>query len=163
MPTEGLHLMVTVPVPKSSDSEELLRGREYLRLLRKSLVRIRDLTSDLIEPHGLTGPQMLCLLWIRDCAGITQVELAAELDSDPNTVSAMVRRLIAKGFVVREKHPTDGRALSVSLTETGRTLVEEALPDVDRLSLHLFDLMRNVNENEVVPWLEAVSQLRTVP
>lgn len=155
--------MVTVPIPMSTDSEELLRGREYLRLLRKSLVRIRDLTSDLIEPHGLTGPQMLCLLWIRDCAGITQVELATELDSDPNTVSAMVRRLIAKGFIVREKHPTDGRALSVSLTEKGRALVEEALSDVDRLSLHLFDLMRTVNEKEVMPWLQAVSQLRTVP
>jgi DNA-binding MarR family transcriptional regulator len=155
--------MVTVPIPSSEDSEELLRGREYLRLLRKSLIRIKDVTSDLIEPHGLTGPQMLCLLWIRDSVGLTQVELAAELDSDPNTVSAMIRRMIAKGFIMREKHPTDGRAHRVSVTKKGRALLDEAQPDVDRLSLHLFELMKTFDENEIVPWLEAISQIRSVP
>ena len=155
--------MTIVPKPKAGDPVELLRGRDYLRVLRRSMVRVRELTSDLIEPHGLTGPQMLALLWIRDCEDLTQVELAAELDSDPNTVSAMVRRLIAKELVAREKHRTDGRAVRLSVTEKGRALVEKALPDVDRLSRHLFALMPPADEAAVLSWLEAVIRTRQVP
>lgn len=155
--------MVTVPKPKADDPADLLRGRDYLRILRRCLVRVRTLTSDLIEPHGLTGPQMLALLWIRDCEGLTQVELAAELDSDPNTVSAMTRRLITKELIVREQHHTDGRAVRLSLTEKGFALVEAALPDVDRLSRHLFALMPPADEAAVLSWLEGVIGTRQVP
>ena len=155
--------MVPVPKPRPGDSAELLRGREYLRLLRRTLIRVRALTSELIEPHGLTGPQMLALLWISETEGLTQIELAAELDSDPNTVSAMMRRMIAKGLIVRERSLTDGRAVQLSVTEQGRAMVDEALPDVDRLSRHLFDLMPPGGEAAVTSWLDAVIKTREVP
>ena len=155
--------MAVVPTPRPGDSDELLRGREYLRTLRKALVRVRDLTSDLIEPHGLTGPQMLALLWIRDCEGLTQAELASELDSDPNTVSSMLRRMVAKGLVVRARDPDDTRAFRLSPTERGRALMEEAQTDVDRLSLHLFRLMDDRQDEAVMAWLTSVARTRHLP
>ena len=156
--------MVIIPKPKSGDPKELTRGREYLRVLRKTLVRIRSLTGGLIEPHGLTGPQMLALLWIRDCEGLTQAELAIELDSDPNTVSAMIRRMMEKGLVERGKHPAQGgRALMLTVTTKGRSLVEAAQPDIDRLSLLLFKIMQGFDEREIITWLEAVNGIREIP
>lgn len=106
-----------VPASKPDDSAALAEGREHLRLLRRSLVRIRALTAELVEPHGLTAPQFLALLWIRDSEGLTQVALSEELDSDQNTVSAMMRRLEEKGLVVRERHAGDGRAVVLRVTD----------------------------------------------
>ncbi|MEG3143181.1 MarR family transcriptional regulator [Sphingomonas sp. RT2P30] len=134
-------------------------GRTYLRLLRRTLLRIDRLSGDLIGPHGLTNQQFLALFLIRDQEGLTQVELTAQLDSDQNTVSAMVRRLASRGLVMREPHPSDGRAVRLIATAAGSDCVKHALPDVDRLSLKLAALMPAKHEKAIVGWLEKVASL----
>lgn len=141
----------------------LAKGRQYLRLLRRSLIRLRAITSDLIEPHGLTSQQFLALLTIHGKDGITQVELATELDSDGNTVSAMIGRLDKRRLLDRRKHEKDGRASRLHLTQAGRDLVDETLPDIDRLSLHLADIVAPEDVPAIERLLTAVSTLRTVP
>lgn len=137
-------------------------GRTYLRLLRRSLLRIERLSAGLIEPHGLTSAQFLAMLLIRDNEGLTQAELTVELDSDQNTVSAVVRRLATRGLVTREPHPTDRRAVRLVVTAEGAALVDESLPDVDRLSLKLAALMPRAHEKAIVGWLEKVANLETL-
>jgi DNA-binding MarR family transcriptional regulator len=41
------------------------------------------------------------------------------MPSDPSTVRAMLVLLEERGFVSRNTHPTDGRARTVALTESG--------------------------------------------
>lgn len=137
-------------------------GRTYLRLLRRTFLRIDRVSSALIMPHGLTNMQFLALFLIRENANLSQVELTAELDSDQNTVSAMVRRLAASGFVTREPHPTDRRAVRLVATPAGVACVEQALRDVDRLSLKLVALMPVEHETAIVDWLETVASLHEV-
>lgn len=138
---------------------QLARGRAYLRQLRRSLLRLDRLSSALIEPHALTSRQMLALMRIRDEEGLTQAQLTTELDSDQNTVSALMRRLAGRGLVVRRRHPTDRRAVHLQVTDEGAALVAETLPDVDRLSLRLAALMPPEHEAAIMDWLEAVAQL----
>ncbi|ORE92883.1 MarR family winged helix-turn-helix transcriptional regulator [Acuticoccus yangtzensis] len=59
----------------------------------------------------------------------TMSALAAELGVQPPTVTKMVTRLAAGGFVLRQTSEVDGRLARVSLTETGRAL----LGDIDKL------------------------------
>lgn len=139
--------------------QRLELGRTYLRLLRRTLLRIDRLSGGLIGPHGLTNQQFLALFLIRDQEGLTQVELTAQLDSDQNTVSAMVRRLASRGLVSREPHPTDRRAIRLVATTEGSHCVAQALPDVDRLSLKLAALMPAKHEQAIVGWLEQVASL----
>ena len=61
---------------------------------------------------------LLSLLAEQD--GVTQQELVQRASSDPNTVRAMLVALEEKGFVTRKRHPTDGRAWSVTLSAKGR-------------------------------------------
>ena len=137
-------------------------GRNYLRLLRRTLLRIDRLSGGLIGPHGLTNQQFLALFLIRDQEGLTQVELTTQLDSDQNTVSAMVRRLASRGLVTREPHPTDRRAIRLIATAEGSQCVEHALPDIDRLSLKLAALMPAKHEKVIVGWLEKVASLEVL-
>ena len=50
----------------------------------------------------------------------------------PTSVTNTVDRLEASGHVRREPHPTDGRAVLVVLTDSGRALSEEATAALNR-------------------------------
>jgi DNA-binding MarR family transcriptional regulator len=52
--------------------------------------------------------------------------LAARMPSDPSTVRAMLVLLERRGLVSRNTHPTDGRARTVALTESGRRKFRQA-------------------------------------
>jgi len=52
----------------------------------------------------------------------TQRALADAMKVTPRNVTGLVDGLVATGFVTREPHPTDRRAIHVSLTEHGRSI-----------------------------------------
>jgi DNA-binding MarR family transcriptional regulator len=80
-----------------------------------------------LEPLGLTHPQYLVMLalWEREPRRVG--DLAGALQLDPGTLSPLLKRLEAAGYVRRERDPQDERALAVVLTEEGRALREDAL------------------------------------
>jgi DNA-binding MarR family transcriptional regulator len=51
--------------------------------------------------------------------GLTQNQLAARLRLEKSTVSRLAGQLAARGWIEREPHPTDGRAVRLHLTERG--------------------------------------------
>jgi DNA-binding MarR family transcriptional regulator len=48
----------------------------------------------------------------------------------PTSVTSIVRRLEASGFVVRRPSPSDGRAVLAEITDEGRAVVERATADL---------------------------------
>ena len=85
----------------------------------------RELRAELarrLAPIGLHPgqEQLLGLLWDDD--GRSQAQLAEELGIEPPTVTRMVHRLEANGFVARHPHPTDRRSVQVWLTDHGREI-----------------------------------------
>jgi DNA-binding MarR family transcriptional regulator len=80
----------------------------------------------LLEPLGLTYPQYLVLivLWERD--GRTLKEIGARLHLDSGTLTPLLKRLEAAGFVRRRRDVADERQLRVELTEKGRATQGEA-------------------------------------
>lgn len=78
------------------------------------------------------------LLWIvRRRDGIRQNELAEELYTDPNTVTAMLARLEKRGLIRREVCSEDGRARRVSLSAAGRRLVASLSKDWEPVRVKL--------------------------
>jgi DNA-binding MarR family transcriptional regulator len=82
--------------------------------------------KSLLEPLGLTYPQYLVLLvlWERD--GIMVKEIGRQLNLDSGTLTGVLKRLEALGYVSRKRSATDERQLRVELTARGR----EIRPDV---------------------------------
>jgi MarR family transcriptional regulator, organic hydroperoxide resistance regulator len=54
-----------------------------------------------------------------------QRRLAAAADVEPPTMTVMLRKLEAEGFIERRPSPTDARAVLVDLTANGRALIPE--------------------------------------
>ena len=143
--------------------EDLAIGRDYLRMLRKSYVRLRTITSDLTAPYGITTTQFLTLLTISNNSGISQAALCLELDSDPNTVSQMIRRLEIRKLVARKRHPSDGRAVRLFITPGGNSVVNQVLPEIDRVSLRLHALLPKEGKEVIAEWLQALTSIRDLP
>jgi MarR family transcriptional regulator, transcriptional regulator for hemolysin len=91
--------------------------------IRRAHLSMQRYADALFSPRKITQDQcsLLWIVWRRE--GIRQNELAEELFTDPNTVTAMVVRLEKRGLIRREVCSEDGRARRVSLTPAGRRLV----------------------------------------
>jgi DNA-binding MarR family transcriptional regulator len=75
-----------------------------------------------LEPVGLTHPQYLVMLALWEREPLSVRELADLLSLEPGTVSPLIKRLEALGYVARERSRADERVLEVRLTAAGREL-----------------------------------------
>jgi MarR family transcriptional regulator, organic hydroperoxide resistance regulator len=98
----------------------------------------------LLEPLGLTHPQYLVMLALWQRSPRTVRDLGTALQLEPATLSPLLKRLEAIGYVSRTRNAHDERALDISLTDAGRALRAQALdipPQVvSRLGMSLAEL-----------------------
>ena len=80
----------------------------------------------LLEPMGLTHPQYLVMLALWQYAPVSVRRLSELLQLDPGTLSPLLKRLEAIGYLRRERNREDERALAITLTAAGRALRAEA-------------------------------------
>src|SRR5579884_207618 len=127
--------MAAVAVPTTDDLDDgdlndidlLALDRQVCFGLAVAARSVIALYRPLLEPMGLTHPQYLVMLalWERDPR--SGRELAGLLQLDPGTLTPLLKRLEAAGYVHRRRDPADERALAVTLTPAGRALRERAL------------------------------------
>ncbi|GAA4964068.1 MarR family winged helix-turn-helix transcriptional regulator [Actinoplanes utahensis] len=100
----------------------------------------------LLEPMGLTHPQYLVMLALWQHAPLSVRRLSELLQLDPGTLSPLLKRLEAIGYLVRERDKADERSLAITLTDRGRALRAEAerIPPavVARLGMPIEELRR---------------------
>ena len=75
-----------------------------------------------LEPVGLTHPQYLVMLALWEHGPLSVRRLSDLLALEPATVSPLLKRLEALGYVTRERSTRDERVLEVALTDAGREL-----------------------------------------
>jgi DNA-binding MarR family transcriptional regulator len=76
----------------------------------------------LLDELGLTYPQYLVMLVLWE-EGPTPVKgLAEALQLDYGTLSPLLKRLAAAGFIERRRRSDDERSVEISLTDAGRAL-----------------------------------------
>lgn len=102
------------------------------------------LYKPVLEPLGLTHPKYLVMLALWEHEPLSARELARLLQLDPATLTPLLKRLEAIGYLTRARNPDDERALSVALTAEGRALRSRALkvPEavVARLGMEVAEL-----------------------
>ena len=111
----------------SLSADELLKLDNQLcfAVYSASLAMTR-LYKPLLEKLGLTYPQYLVLLvlWERD--GLTVSELGERLSLDSGTLTPLLKRLAASGYVARVRDTADERRVHITLTAAGRKLKTRA-------------------------------------
>lgn len=87
----------------------------------------------LLDELHLTYPQYLALLVLWEDGPCTVGHLGSRLHLDSGTLSPLLKRLEAIGYVRRERSATDERRVQVTLTAAGHALEERAACLPERL------------------------------
>ena len=80
-----------------------------------------------LDALGLTYPQYLAIIALWEQDQQTVKALSEKLFLEPSTVTPMLKRLEAMGYVRRERDKEDERNVRISLTDAGRALREKGL------------------------------------
>ena len=82
--------------------------------------------TPLLEDLGLTYTQYICMMALWEQDAVTVASLGARVHLDSGTLTPLLKKLEARGLVIRERSAEDERCLTVRLTPAGRALREEA-------------------------------------
>lgn len=95
--------------------------------------------KDLLEPFGLTytGYITLLALWEEDLQ--TVKALGEKLYLDSGTLTPVLKKLEASGFVERKRNKEDERSVTISLTEKGKQTQQRAVSIPRSLGCSLTD------------------------
>jgi DNA-binding MarR family transcriptional regulator len=91
---------------------------DLARLLRRNLDRR-------LQSLGLTQAQWRAIVHLSRNEGMTQIALADSLEVQAITLTRLVDRMEAAGWVERRSHPLDRRAVQLFLTEKSAPILAE--------------------------------------
>ena len=112
--------------PASTMIEAQRLDRQLCFALYSTSLAMTKLYKPLLAPLGLTYPQYLALLvlWETDSIGVN--DLGERLFLDSGTLTPLLKRMQAAGWVERERDQADERRVIVTLTPAGRALRRRA-------------------------------------
>jgi DNA-binding MarR family transcriptional regulator len=118
--------------------------REVLNSLRRIVRSLRVASRTAEQRVGLSGAQLFVLQCLARQSPCSVNELASRTATDQSSVSVVVSRLVTAGHVRRAVSKTDRRRVELTLTRSGRELLEAA-PEVaqDRLLFALEQLKKD--------------------
>jgi DNA-binding MarR family transcriptional regulator len=87
---------------------------------------VTQLYRPMLEELGLTYPQYLVMLLLWERGEMTVRQLGEVLQLDYGTLSPLLKRLAAAGWLERSRHTDDERLVHITLTEAGRELESRA-------------------------------------
>ncbi|EKF17816.1 MarR family winged helix-turn-helix transcriptional regulator [Nitratireductor pacificus] len=141
-----------MPAGRSADAYDLQEQVGFI--LRKA--NQRHLAIFAARISDLTTPQFAALAKLNEVGPTSQNQLGQMVAMDAATIKGVIDRLKARGLVVAEPHGRDRRRLVVSLSGTGRELVEALLPEALEVSE---ETLAPLTQRETATFLRLLSKL----
>ncbi|MEO1344883.1 MAG: MarR family transcriptional regulator [Pseudomonadota bacterium] len=85
---------------------------------------------NLSDKFGITRPEFVILYCLRHMPGLVAQDICRVTGQPKNSISRAVSDLLKKGYVQRSIDPEDKRAKPLTLTEAGRTILDNLSPIV---------------------------------
>ena len=131
------------------NDSKTVTSTSFVHQLRRTLDEANRFLIDALKKTGLSSlaPSHGDILQaLFKAERVTMQELAQDINRDPSTVTALVKKLNTLGYTQTRKCPTDQRVTEVMLTKAGQGLKAE----MDSISASLIETqMRGLTEEEV--------------
>jgi MarR family transcriptional regulator, transcriptional regulator for hemolysin len=121
------------------------------RLLRRNFNRR-------VQSLGLTQTQWRAIAILSRDPGMTQVALAETLEIQPITLTRLIDRMEAAGWVERRSHPADRRAMQLYLTAKSEPVLEEMYARAAETIAEAFAGMTAAAEKQLLTSLQRMKQ-----
>lgn len=97
-------------------------------LLARAGARMGNAFARALKPYDLSLSEWRVCASLRHAPRQTLSELAAHASADLSALSRIVDRLVDRGLAIRARCDSDGRAIRISLTASGRALTAKIVP-----------------------------------
>ena len=111
-----------MPTSHVKSNPELLLDNQLCFALYSASLAMTKLYKPLLEALGLTYPQYLVMLVLWEHDDITVSALGERLSLDSGTLTPLLKRMEAAGWLVRQRSAEDERRVQVSLSAAGHAL-----------------------------------------
>ena len=111
---------------RSKISDMLLLDNQLCFALYSTSLAMTKLYKPLLDELGLTYPQYLVMLVLWEHDGLMVSEIGDKLYLDSGTLTPLLKRLEASGYVSRLRDIDDERRVRITLTTLGRQLKSRA-------------------------------------
>ncbi|MCB5202445.1 MarR family transcriptional regulator [Neorhizobium sp. T786] len=129
---------------------------EFLEALTNASRKIRTAFNQRVTAHGLTYPRARALLRLSKKPGMTQSELACELELEQATMVRILDRMEEHGLVERQPDPKDRRAKLIVLTPRGTE--QAALVTSIGHSMRL-EIFADINSEDIAAGIQLLNKL----
>lgn len=102
------------------------QSRDVLDAIRRLVQVIRRSAQAAERRVGLSAAQLFVLRKLAEVQMLSVGELALRTATSQSSVSEVVQRLVTAGLVLRQRSARDGRSVELTLSDSGRALVEKA-------------------------------------
>ncbi|NJM35591.1 MAG: winged helix-turn-helix transcriptional regulator [Rhodomicrobium sp.] len=116
--------------PKKSASPPPFDG-SVTHLIHRAEQRAGEIFARLAPGNLITPRQFAILMAIETDPGISQTGLVDKTGIDRSTLADIVRRMLDKGLVQRERTAEDARAYAVKLTRKGANMLKKMRPHAE--------------------------------
>ncbi|GAP55311.1 MarR family winged helix-turn-helix transcriptional regulator [Arthrobacter sp. 92] len=114
------------PAAPEEYDEDLLLEHQLCFALTVASRSVVGAYKPVLDKLGLTHPQYLVMLCLWESSPRTVREISDALAQEPATISPLLRRLEAAGYITRGRAAGNERALAVELTPSGVALRRRA-------------------------------------
>lgn len=117
---------------------------DLVRLLRMTYhvqKRMKDLSNAVLRKYDLVDASymVLAVLYGSENETSTASTLGEACMEKPANLTRVCNDLESQGLITRGNRPGDRRCVMISLTDTGRTLIEQVLPEVWERTTKAYD------------------------
>ena len=131
----------TTSVKRLTTAEVIAQRVDPLFLVWLVARSTEDLMDSVLRPAGVTGDEFALYSVLAASPGITPSELSRWMAAPPTSVSSYVKRLEARGHVVRKPHQSDRRSYRIHLTAAGRRTHQAAASLFGPVRAHVIDAL----------------------
>jgi len=136
--------------------------KEIIYQIRR-LIQAKELyTKELTKKYQVSASQLNCLLALYEQGPLPLSQIATHIMVKSSTVTGIIDRLEQKGLVTRSRTSPDRRVITVELTESGRTLAENAPPPIQQKVLEGLERLPQSEMEKIVLGLKMLTQMLDV-
>jgi DNA-binding MarR family transcriptional regulator len=132
---------------------------EILIALRRVIRAIDQHSRNLVQSHGLTGPQALLLTEIVRSGRITGSELAKRVSLSQATVTDVVKRLESRNLLERSRDSSDKRRVMLQATQQGGVMVKQSVPLLQERFQHRLGELKDWEQNQLLASLQRIAEM----
>ena len=135
------------------------KRRRLPPLLRRAWYALNQAFRRRISSTGLTPDQFTILRWLSESpmGNPTQRQLCELMESDPNTIAAVLQRMETAGWVERKTHERDRRAYRIQMTAHGKKIYGRTRKMAVRLQTQILEALPKDKQEEFLKQLEVIA------